>query len=133
MLLSNQSQSRFSFSPDGLLETGLETLMFLCGRNRRPDVGLEIARTVRKRLGQSQTISSSNDTRLQKAKPRQLYQERLHKAYLQGSRDATHPGVGALSNPFKPLLQRNWEDSIRLELGIQSRESNGPVRIRIRF
>ena len=144
MLLYDQNQSQFGYSPDGLLETGLETWMFLCGRNRRPDVGLEIARAVRKRLNRPRAVSGSspNDTagrRSQDSRPLQLYQERLYKSYLLGSRDA--PDVDeagddasvSLPNPFKPLLFRNWEESIRLELGIQSNHSDGSLRIRIRF
>ena len=145
MLLYNQNQSQFGYSPDGLLETGLETWMFLCGRNRRPDVGLEIARAVRKRLNRPRAVSGSspNDSagrRSQDSRPLQLYQERLYKSYLLGTRDAPDGDEEAgddasvsLPNPFKPLLFRNWEESIRLELGIQSNHSDGSLRIRIRF
>ena len=82
---------------------GLETFMYVCGRNGRPDIGLEIARSVRKRIQRSQqqlapkasaagqegegeeegerrTMDRRTEMKLQ-----QQFRERLYRSYLQVS------------------------------------------------
>lgn len=125
------------------LRVGLETLMFLSGRQYEPESALEVAMTISKRRKLFNSVNNG-DRRATGRKTYQIeniYTERVYKTYCYGKRLYNQQQNRKQATFFdskiaiSEFLNKGIENSIRLELGVVEKSSGkGKIeRIRIKF